>query len=139
MKFISLQERHYSFRKSRSKFHISFHAFFQSNIGIFAQFHYGFFKPFNNLNVSMKKVINWYHYSETNACVHLFASKNNTNVSEITKIFSQFTLIKWNVYYNLVRMKTIVNYRNCMFVVLAVFFFFTVQRTITPGGCHLSL
>ena len=57
------------------------------------------------------------------------ASNNNTNVMarKFQKFVGQFTPIKWSVPHNLVRMKTIVNYRNCMLVVLVVFFLITIN------------
>ena len=46
---------------------------------------------------------------------------------EISKFVGQFTSIKWNVSHNLVQMTTIVNYCNCMHVVLFVFFLIKIN------------
>lgn len=39
------------------------------------------YELFHNSSVSIKKVINWFLYSQTNASVYSFASNSNTNVT----------------------------------------------------------
>ena len=55
-------------------------------------------------------------------------------VQKFQDFVGQFTPVKWNVSHNLVGMKIILNYCNCILVVLFVFLFFTVQRFITHSG-----
>lgn len=50
------------------------------------------------------------------------------------KFFGRFTPIKQNLSHNFICMKIIVNYRNCMLIVLVVFFFLTMQRIISYSG-----
>ena len=66
-------------KKIVNRFHKFFYAFSPFNIGAFVKFFYGLFKLFDNSIVSLKKVINWYLWSYTNAFVQSFASNNNTN------------------------------------------------------------
>ena len=61
----------------------------------------------------------------------LTVTTNECDGSEISKICRP---IKWNMAHNLVRIKTIVNCRNCMLVVLVAFFFSSMQRIVAHSG-----
>ena len=106
------------------------------NIGASTKFLRGFFKQCDNLIFSLKKIINWYLLSHTNASVYSFSCNNNTNVmvQKFQDFVGQFTPVKWNVSHNLVGMKIILNYCNCILAVPFAFLFFTVQSFITHSG-----
>ena len=66
-------------------------------------------------------------------------------VQKFQNSVGQFTPIKWNVSHNLLQMKAIVNYRNCILLVLVVFSSQckesspTTWNSIPTVGCHQFL
>ena len=109
-----------------NKFRKLFQAVFYCNIGSFVKFLHGVFKPFDNSIVSMKNnqlVLLASTGISSPRPMPLFTNLQvvikNVMVWKFQKTIGRFTA-KWNVSHNLVWMKTIINYRDYMLVVIVI-------------------
>ena len=110
-----------------NRFRKLFHAFFHFNIGAFVKFLQGFLCTINQLSPGKKLSTGIYSPRPMSLFTLLPVKQHGCDGLEISKFVGQFTSIKWNVSHNLVQMTTIVNYCNCMHVVLFVFFLIKIN------------